>query len=123
MKKLILYFCTILFITSSAYSMSCTFQMPKGLKTYTFSYQNDSVYLNGMPYKVGQTIGPDAQNTTIKTSKIGRNIYEVATVCSDLCFCLTANGSSSVFIERQYSLIFAFADVIVKRGHLPILIC
>ena len=77
MKKLTLYFFAIFFITSSAYSMSCTFQMPQGISTYTFSYENDSVYLNGMPYKVGQTLGPDAENTTIKTSKIGGNTYEI----------------------------------------------
>ena len=77
MKKLTLYFLAIFFITSSAYSMSCTFQMPNGIKTYTFSYQDDSVYINGMPYKVGETLGPDASGTTVKTSKIGGNIYEV----------------------------------------------
>ena len=77
MKRLALYFFAIFFITSSAYSMSCTFQMPNGIKTYTFLYQDDSVYLNGMPYKVGETLGPDASNTTVKTSKIGGNIYEI----------------------------------------------
>ena len=77
MKKLALYFFAIFFITSSAYSMSCTFIFPEGMKTYTFSYQNDSVYLNGMPYKVGQSIGPDASGTSVKTSKIGMNTYEV----------------------------------------------
>ena len=97
MKKLILYFCTILFITSSAYSMSCTFQMPKGLKTYTFSYQNDSVYLNGMPYKAGQTIGPDAQGTTIKTSKIGRNLYEV-----DISITLQGNPYMSTKFQPNF---------------------
>ena len=109
MKKLILYFCTILFITSSAHSMSCTFQMPKGLKTYTFSYQNDSVYLNGMPYKVGQTIGPDAQNTTIKTSKIGRNIYEV-----DIS--ITLNGQPYVSTKFQPNFGNKTAKTLIKMG-------
>jgi len=94
MKKIILSTFAIFFITTSAYSMSCTFQMPKGIKTYTFSYQNDSVYLNGMPYKVGETLGPDAQNTTIKTSKIGRNIYEV-----DIS--ITLNGQPYVSTKFQ----------------------
>jgi len=109
MRKIIIKFVCAFFLTTSAYSMSCTFQMPKGLKTYTFSYQNESVYLNGMPYKVGQTIGPDAQNTTIKTSKIGRNIYEV-----DIS--ITLNGQPYVSTKFQPNFGNKTAKTLIKMG-------
>lgn len=97
MRKLILKSLFLFFLTTSAYSMSCTFQMPKGIKTYTFSYQNDLVYLNGMPYKVGQQVGPDAQGTTIKTSKIGRNLYEV-----DISITLQGNPYMSTKFQPNF---------------------
>ena len=109
MKKLILYFLAIFFVTSAAYSMSCTFQMPKGVKTYSFSQQNDTVYLNGMPYKVGETLGPDAQNTTVKTSKIGGNAYEV-----DVS--ITLNGQPYLTTKFQPNFGNKTAKSIIQMG-------
>ena len=110
MKKLTLYIFAIFFIITSAYSsMSCTFQMPKGVKTYSFSQQNNTVYLNGMPYKVGETLGPDAQNTTVKTSKIGGNIYEI-----DVS--ITMNGQPYLTTKFQPNFGNKTAKSIIQMG-------
>ena len=109
MKKLILYFLAIFFVTSAAYSMSCTFQMPKGIKTYNFSYQDGSVYVDGMPYKVGQTIGPDESGTTVKTSKIGGNAYEV-----DVS--ITLNGQPYLTTKFQPNFGNKTAKSIIQMG-------